>query len=235
MKKKFIAIAGNIGVGKSTLTGLLSSRFGWQPYYEVVDTNPYLSDFYENMKNWAFHLQVFFLSKRFEHHKRMIEEPQTVIQDRSIYEDAEVFSRNLYYEGKFDERDYRNYLSLFYCMTSYLKSPDLLIYLRASVDTLQHRIRSRGRSCEKEIPRPYLERLNQRYEEWVKNYKLGRVLIVDTENLNVVSRKNDLDRVADLVYETLSKQEEHKMNGKGNLAEVITFNPAEVRPHQPIA
>ena len=165
MNKKFIAIAGNIGVGKSTLTGLLGSRFGWKPYYEVVDTNPYLSDFYERMKDWAFHLQVFFLSKRFEHHKKMIEEPETVIQDRSIYEDAEVFSRNLYYEGKFVERDYRNYLSLFKCMTSYLKSPDLLIYLRASVDTLQHRIRSRGRSCEKEIPREYLERLNPPYKK----------------------------------------------------------------------
>ena len=160
------------------------------------------------MKQWAFHLQVFFLSRRFEHHKKMLEEPETVIQDRSIYEDAEVFSRNLYYEGKFAERDYRNYLSLFQCMTSYLKSPDLLIYLKASVETIQHRIRSRGRNCEQEIPREYLERLNQRYEEWVKNYELGQVLIVDTENLNVVTKKNDLDTVADLVYQTLKRQDQ---------------------------
>jgi len=219
--KKFIAIAGNIGVGKSTLTGLLASRFGWKPFYEVVDTNPYLTDFYADMKNWAFHLQVFFLSKRFEHHKNMLEEPETVIQDRSIYEDAEVFSRNLYYDGKFVERDYRNYLSLFKCMTSYLKSPDLLVYLRASVDTLSHRIRSRGRNCEKKIPRAYLERLNQRYDDWVKNYDLGQVLIVDTENLNVVTRKNDLDKVADLVFQTLEKQDKPKEK----LAKVITFNP----------
>ncbi|MBI4041684.1 MAG: deoxynucleoside kinase [Deltaproteobacteria bacterium] len=225
MKKKFLAIAGNIGVGKSTLTGLLSARFGWKPYYEVVDTNPYLKDFYEGMKNWAFHLQIFFLSKRFEHHKIMVGEPETVIQDRSIYEDAEVFSRNLYYEGKFDERDYRNYLALFNCMTSYLKSPDLLIYLRATVDTLEHRIRSRGRSCEQNIPRDYLERLNQRYEEWVKNYKMGPVLIVDTENLNVVSRQNDLDQVADLVYQTLLKQDERKDSDERNLAEIIYFPP----------
>lgn len=223
MKKKFIAIAGNIGVGKSTLTGLLASRFGWRPYYEVVDTNPYLSDFYDNMQNWAFHLQVFFLSKRFQHHKAMLQEPESVIQDRSIYEDAEVFSRNLYYEGKFNERDYRNYLALFSCMTSYLKAPDLLIYLRASLDTLQHRVRGRGRSCEKEIPREYLERLNQRYEEWVKNYKLGPVLIVDTENLNVVTRKNDLETVADLVYSTLKKQDQES----SKLAEIITFNPVK--------
>src|SRR3989338_9865089 len=223
MNKKFIAIAGNIGVGKSTLTGLLGSRFGWKPYYEVVDTNPYLSDFYESMKDWAFHLQVFFLSKRFEHHKKMIEEPETVIQDRSIYEDAEVFSRNLYYEGKFVERDYRNYLSLFKCMTSYLKSPDLLIYLRASVDTLQHRIQSRGRHCEKDIPREYLERLNQRYEEWVNNYKIGPVLIVDTENLNVVTRKNDLEGVADLFFIISEK----KKQSQKNLAEVIIFNPSK--------
>ena len=221
MKKKFIAIAGNIGVGKSTLTGLLSSRFGWKPYYEVVDTNPYLTDFYGNMKDWAFHLQVFFLSKRFQHHKQMIQEPETVIQDRSIYEDAEVFSKNLYYEGKFNERDFRNYLALFECMTSYLKVPDLLIYLRASVDTLQHRVRGRGRNCEKEIPREYLERLNQRYEEWVKNYNLGQVIIVDTEHLNVVTQKNDLEAVADLVYSTLEKQDQENEQ----LAKVIMFNP----------
>lgn len=224
MKKKFIAIAGNIGVGKSTLTGLLASRFGWTPYYEVVDTNPYLSDFYKEMRSWSFHLQVFFLSKRFQHHKKMLQDPGSVIQDRSIYEDAEVFSRNLYYEGKFSERDYRNYLSLFECMTSYLQAPDLLIYLKASVDTLEHRIRSRGRNCEQEMPREYLERLNQRYEDWVKNYKEGQVLIVDTEDLNVVTRKNDLDKVADLIFETLKKQE-HSTETSAN---VITFNPNSV-------
>lgn len=220
MTNKFIAIAGNIGVGKSTLTGLLSSRFGWKSYYEVVDTNPYLSDFYENMQNWSFHLQVFFLSKRFEHHKQMLQESQTVIQDRSIYEDAEVFSKNLYYEGKFNERDYRNYLSLFHCMTSYLKAPDLLIYLRASVETLLHRVKSRGRTCEKDIPREYLERLNQRYEEWILNYKIGPVLIVDTENLNVVTRKNDLETVCDLVYRTLEKKDLRQ-----DIAQIISFNP----------
>lgn len=220
MKKKFIAIAGNIGVGKSTLTGLLSGRFGWKPYYEVVDTNPYLADFYQQMKAWAFHLQIFFLSKRFQHHKELLAEPETVIQDRSIYEDVEVFSKNLYYEGKFDERDYRNYIALFKCMTDYLHPPDLLIYLRASVDTLEHRIRSRGRNCEKNIPRDYLERLNQRYEEWIRNYEFGPLLIVDTENLNVVTQKNDLETVADLVYKTLEKQE---TNPSG--ARIITFKP----------
>lgn len=222
MSQQFIAIAGNIGVGKSTLTGLLSSRFGWKPYYEVVDTNPYLSDFYDNMKSWAFHLQIFFLSKRFQHQKQIQLEPEVVIQDRSIYEDVEVFSKNLYYEGKFDERDYRNYLSLFQCMTSYLKVPDLLIYLKASVDTLEHRIKSRGRSCEKDIPREYLERLNQRYEEWISNYKLGPVLIVDTENLNVVTRKNDLGLVADLIYKTLHEQDAGQPQTQGK---VITFTP----------
>ncbi len=144
-KSLFVAVAGNIGAGKSSLTRLLSEHFGWNPYFESVDDNPYLPDFYADMKRWSFHLQIYFLANRFKHHKRMTESGEPVIQDRSIYEDAEIFARNLHDIGKMDDRDYSNYVSLFQVMTDYLKSPDLMVYLRASVDTLIQQI-SRSRA-----------------------------------------------------------------------------------------
>ncbi|MCL4538075.1 MAG: deoxynucleoside kinase, partial [Bacteroidetes bacterium] len=144
----FISIAGNIGSGKSSLTKLLSRHFGWVPFYESVDDNPYLSDFYADMKRWSFHLQVYFLSNRFMNHKKIIEMPESVVQDRSIYEDVEIFARNLHEMGNMDKRDYENYRELFSIMVEYLRPPDLLIYLRANIETLLRQIRLRGRSYE---------------------------------------------------------------------------------------
>jgi len=136
--KWFVAVSGNIGSGKSTITTLLSERLGWKPYYEIVDENPYLPDFYGDMPRWSFHLQVFFLSKRFQHHQEIVQAQHSVIQDRTIYEDAEIFARNLYLQGLMDERDFRNYYELFNTMLRFLHPPDLIIYLKATVPTLMN-------------------------------------------------------------------------------------------------
>ncbi len=198
-KSLFVAVAGNIGAGKSSLTRLLAGRFGWKPYFESVDDNPYLSDFYGDMKRWSFHLQIYFLANRFKHHKRMTESDEPVIQDRSIYEDAEIFARNLHDIGKMDDRDYSNYVSLFEVMTDYLKSPNLMIYLRASIETLVQQISRRGRSFEQGIPREYLEQLNKHYENWISSYRRGPLLIVESDNLDFVNREGDLDQIVRLV------------------------------------
>jgi hypothetical protein len=198
-KSLFVAVAGNIGAGKSSLTRLLAERFGWNPYFESVDDNPYLPDFYGDMSRWSFHLQIYFLANRFKHHKRMTESGESVIQDRSIYEDAEIFARNLHDIGKMDDRDYTNYASLFQVMTDYLKSPDLMIYLRASIDTLVQQISRRGRSFEQGIQREYLEQLNKHYEDWITNYHRGPLLIIESDNLDFVNRQTDLEQIVHLV------------------------------------
>jgi len=203
-KSLFVAVAGNIGAGKSSLTRLLAERFGWNPYFESVDDNPYLPDFYGDMSRWSFHLQIYFLANRFKHHKRMTESGESVIQDRSIYEDAEIFARNLHDIGKMDDRDYSNYVSLFQVMTDYLKSPDLMIYLRASIDTLVQQISRRGRSFEQGIQREYLEQLNKHYEDWITNYRRGPLLIIESDNLDFVNRQTDLELVVRLVNARLS-------------------------------
>jgi len=192
--KWFVAVSGNIGSGKSTVTTLLSERLGWRPYYEVVDENPYLADFYANMRHWSFHLQVFFLSKRFQHHQEIVRAPGSVIQDRTIYEDAEIFARNLYLQGLMDERDFRNYYELFNTMLPFLKPPDLILYLGASVPILMDRIRHRARDYEQQIPDAYLAQLNDRYREWIDNFTLCPVLTVDADRL-------DLTRLDELVEE----------------------------------
>lgn len=198
-KKYFICIAGNIGSGKSSLTQKLSERYGWKAYFESVDDNPYLPDFYADMKRWAFHLQVYFLSKRFQTHKEIIESSSSVIQDRSIYEDVEIFARNLHEIGKMDDRDYNNYRSLFYTMTDYLRPPDLMIYLDCPIETLLHQIQRRGRSYEQSIPREYLEQLNQHYKTWIKSYDLGPLLIIDNTDLDFVHRDEDFSFVIELI------------------------------------
>lgn len=203
-KSLFVAVAGNIGAGKSSLTRLLAERFGWNPYFESVDDNPYLPDFYGDMSRWSFHLQIYFLANRFKHHKRMTDSGESVIQDRSIYEDAEIFARNLHDIGKMDDRDYSNYVSLFQVMTDYLKSPDLMIYLRASIDTLVKQISRRGRSFEQGIQREYLEQLNKHYEDWITSYHRGPLLIIESDNLDFVNRQTDLEQVVSLVKERLS-------------------------------
>jgi deoxyadenosine/deoxycytidine kinase len=201
--KLFCAVAGNIGSGKSTLTGLLAERFSWRAYYEHVEGNPYLPDFSARMERWAFHLQVYFLSKRFQHHQEILAAPESVIQDRTIYEDAEIFARNLHDMGHLDARDYENYRELFSVMTQFLEPPDLLVYLRTSVPVLVERIRTRGREFEQEIPTPYLERLNHYYEDWIGRFDLAPVLVVETDALNLVDEREELEQVARRVQRRL--------------------------------
>jgi deoxyadenosine/deoxycytidine kinase len=187
----YVAIAGNIGAGKSSLTRILASYFRWEAFYERVDDNPYLADFYEDMRRWSFNLQVFFLSSRFAHQKHIEEAGFSVVQDRSIYEDAEIFARNLHEMGLMDERDFENYQSLFALMTGYLRPPDLLVYLRASVPTLVRQIQARGRDFETNIRIDYLERLNAHYENWIDHYTDGPKLIIDTDDLDFVNESAD--------------------------------------------
>jgi deoxyadenosine/deoxycytidine kinase len=201
--KKYVAIAGNIGAGKSSLTRLLSGYFKWESMYERVDDNPYLSDFYEDMQRWSFNLQVFFLSSRFNHQRRIEDLPHSIVQDRSIYEDAEIFARNLYEMGLMATRDFENYTELFKIMTSYLRSPDLLVYLRASVPTLVGHIQSRGRAFETTIRIEYLERLNTHYENWIERYDLGPKLIVDVDELDFVNVDRDQSQIIALIESRL--------------------------------
>jgi len=203
-RKVFVAVAGNIGAGKSSLTRLLSERFGWKPYFESVDDNPYLSDFYADMKRWSFTLQVYFLSNRFRSHKAIVEGPHSVILDRAIYEDAEIFTRNLHEIGMMDLRDYRNYIALYEVMTEYLRAPDLMIYLRAGVDTLLKQIRLRGRDFEQSIRREYLEQLNRHYESWMNRYSLGPLLVVESDTLDFVNRPEDLEKIAGMIEQKLA-------------------------------
>ncbi|HET6618245.1 MAG TPA: deoxynucleoside kinase [Gemmatimonadota bacterium] len=201
--KTFCAVAGNIGSGKSTLTGLLAERFAWRPYFEHVEGNPYLSDFYADMARWAFHLQVYFLSKRFQHHQEILASIESVIQDRTIYEDAEIFARNLHENGYIDRRDYDNYRELFDTMVHFLDPPDVLIYLRTSVPVLAERIRSRGRDYEQTIPVDYLAQLERHYEDWIARWELSPVLIVETDACNLVLEEAELASVADRVQRLL--------------------------------
>ena len=189
--KKYIAVAGNIGAGKSSLTNVLSGYFKWQPFFERVDDNPYLADFYNDMRRWSFNLQVFFLSSRFKHQREIEEAPHSVVQDRSIYEDAEIFARNLFEMSLMSARDYENYTELFSIMTSYLTPPDLLIYLRASVPTLVDHIQHRGRDYETTIRIEYLQRLSRLYEDWIDRYDLGPKMIVDVDVLDFVNKPED--------------------------------------------
>lgn len=199
---KFIAIAGNIGAGKSSLTGLLGKNFKWKAYYESVDDNPYLSDFYDDMRRWSFNLQIYFLSSRFRHQKEMQESGNNLIQDRTIYEDVEIFAKNLHDMGLMSDRDYENYCTLFHEMANYLRPPDLLIYLRAEVPTLVRQIQKRGRNYENTIRIEYLERLNGLYEDWIDRYEHDK-LIIDTDNLDFVNSKEDLGKVIELIEQRL--------------------------------
>lgn len=203
-KKYFVSVAGNIGSGKSSLTRLIANHLDWVPYYESVQSNPYLKDFYANMKRWSFQLQVYFLSHRFKIQKKIAASIKSVIQDRSIYEDVEIFARNLYLMGRMEARDYKNYRSLFYEMVDYLNPPDLIVYLKANVNTLMKQISTRGRSFEKGIERAYLERLNRSYGQWIGNYKLGKVITVDTNALDFVSNKEHFDFILYKITKALS-------------------------------
>lgn len=194
-KKWFVAVAGNIGVGKSSLTQLLGERLGWQPFFEAVDENPYLQDFYDDMAQWSFHSQVYFLSRRLQHHRKLLDHPGHVIQDRSIYEDAEIFAKNLHLQGKLSERDYRCYRDLYEGIGAFLPPPHLLIYLQAPVGVLAERIAMRGRDYERQISIDYLAQLNRLYDEWVESWQTCPVFLIPTATLDFVHRPEDLDHI----------------------------------------
>jgi deoxyadenosine/deoxycytidine kinase len=218
--KHFVAVAGNIGVGKSTLVAKLAGHLHWNPYYEPVTENPYLEDFYGDMRAWAFQSQVFFLRHRLSMHLDLLADPVSVIQDRSVYEDAEIFAKNLFLSGQMDERDYASYRDLYKLLCDMLRPPDLVIYLRASVPTLQRRISQRGRDFESKISPDYLQQLNDLYEDWVNNFSLCPVLTVPTDDMNFVTNEGLVDLV------TLKMSE--KLMGK----EEVVFLPEEVKSYK---
>lgn len=190
-----IAIAGNIGSGKTTLAGLLAKNYGWEAHYEDVETNPYLNNFYEDMQRWSFNLQIYFLNSRFRQIVDIRNSGKTIIQDRTIYEDAYIFAPNLHAMGLMSSRDFDNYSSLFQLMSTFIKPPDLLIYLKAGVPTLVNQIQKRGRDYENTIRLDYLKRLNERYDEWINGYDLGKLLIINVDNNKFSEKPSDLGEV----------------------------------------
>ncbi len=194
-----IAIAGNIGSGKTTLTELLAKHYKWEAHYEDVDENPYLNDFYDDMQRWSFNLQIYFLKSRFNQIMEIRKSGKNVIQDRTIYEDAMIFAPNLFDMELMTERDFNNYNNLFELMGSMVEAPDLLIYLRSSVPTLVNNIQKRGRDYEETIRLDYLKNLNTRYENWIKNYSKGKLLIIDAENIDFLENPEDLNSIIDKV------------------------------------
>jgi deoxyadenosine/deoxycytidine kinase len=202
--KVFVGIAGNIGAGKSTLTAMLGQRLGWEPFYEANAENPYLADFYIDMPRWSFHSQVFFLGKRLEHHRQLLDHPGSVVQDRTVYEDAEVFAKNLYRQGQLSERDYDAYLRLYSAICAFVPPPDLLIYLEASVDTLLHRIHHRGREYERRIAPEYLDQLNQLYAAWITGWTACRVVTINTDDIDFQNVSAHLSQIEDIVRSALA-------------------------------
>ena len=196
---RHIAIAGNIGVGKTSLSEKLSKHYNWEVQYEDTSTNPYLSDFYEDMKRWSFNLQVYFLNSRYRQILDIRQGDKTVIQDRTIYEDANIFAPNLYEMGLMSKRDFDNYSDLFKAMTMYVSGPDLLIYLRASIPTLVDHIQLRGRDYEGSISLDYLKRLNGKYEKWIEGYKDGKLLIVNVDDIDFIGSQEDFATVVEKV------------------------------------
>ena len=194
-----IAVAGNIGSGKTTLTKLLSKHYKWTPHFEDVDSNPYLESFYEDMKRWSFNLQIYFLNSRLRHIVDIRKGNKTVIQDRTIYEDAYIFAPNLHDMGLMTNRDFENYLSLFHLVTSLIQPPDLLIYLKADVATLVNQIQKRGRAYESSIRLDYLQSLNDRYDKWTTNYMEGKILIIDVNTNNFSDKPEDLGLVIEKI------------------------------------
>ncbi|MBL7111738.1 MAG: deoxynucleoside kinase [Bacteroidales bacterium] len=194
-----IAVAGNIGSGKTTLTSILAKHYGWEPHFEDVDENPYLNDFYQDMQRWSFNLQIYFLNSRFNQILDIKKSGKDIIQDRTIYEDAFIFAPNLHSMGLMSTRDFENYFTLFNLVSSLINAPDLIIYLRASIPTLVNQIQNRGRKYESSIRLDYLKRLNERYEAWIESYNLGKLLIVDADNYNFPDSTDDVSSVIDKI------------------------------------
>jgi hypothetical protein len=207
MANLFVAIAGNIGSGKTTLTKLLTDRWGWEPYFESVHDNPYLADFYKDMRRWAFPLQTYFLTRRFADHQRIVARKSSVIQDRTIYEDAEIFARTQYESGSMDERDWKTYQMLAQVMCDHLVPPDLLVYVRRSIPGLLERIRRRGRPYEQGISIDYLTRLHRAYERWAAQYRRGRILVIDSDELDFLENRAHLEAIARRITEALAQRD----------------------------
>ena len=205
--RHFVVVAGNIGSGKTTLTKKLSIRLGWKPFFESVQDNPYLADFYDNMSRWSFPLQVYFLNHRFNTHKNIESGLASSVQDRSIYEDANIFARALFEQGDLDARDYENYCKLYESMIQYLSPPTLMIFLKRSVPKLQERIQLRGRDYEQAIPVDYLTKLNQYYDDWYDSYELGKSLIVDTDDLDFLENEDHFDKLVQKIHDSIDQQE----------------------------
>ena len=196
---RHIAICGNIGCGKTTLTEKLAKHYGWDPLFESVDQNPYLRDFYEDMTRWAFHLQIYFLNSRFRQVNEIRSNSRTTIQDRTIYEDAYIFAANLHKSGHISERDYQSYLDIFKSMISFVEAPDLMIYLKADIPKLVSQIQKRGRDFEYAIRLDYLKNLNEHYENWIGHYKEGKLLVIDVNNLDFVERIEDFSLIVNKI------------------------------------
>lgn len=206
--KKFITVAGNIGVGKSSLVLRLSHRLRWQAFFEPEANNPYLADFYKDMDAWGFHSQIFFLGHRLRVYRELTDCPDSVILDRSLYEDAEVFAYTLYQNGHLSRRDHETYEAIYHSLLNFLPTPDLVIYLRATVDTLVERIQQRDRDYERTIDRGYLQQLNDAYENWIKNFSLCPVLVVPADNLDFVAQSAHMDLILSKVEEKISGKDE---------------------------
>jgi deoxyadenosine/deoxycytidine kinase len=201
---QFIAVAGNIGAGKSTLTEMLANSFGWKPFYEANAENPYLADFYRDMTRWSFHSQVFFLGKRLEHHRKLVDHPGSVVQDRTVYEDAEIFARNLYEQNQMTRRDYDAYRRLYRAIASFLPPPSLILYLEADVDTLMAHIKNRGRDFERNISADYLQQLNRLYSEWIDSWTACPVLRVPMNRMDFKHNPADYETIVQQVRGMLS-------------------------------
>jgi deoxyadenosine/deoxycytidine kinase len=205
--KIFIAVAGNIGTGKTTLSQMLSERFGWNAHFEAVTDNPYLADFYQDMTRWSFPLQIFFLNNRFRAHQNITQGTNSAIQDRSIYEDANIFARNLFEAGNMEERDYKNYLELYNVMCSYLNPPDLIIYLKKTLPRLKAQISRRARDYEANIPDQYLANLNRFYDDWMGGYAMGKKLIIESDDLDFVANSADFDLICSRIVSSLDQRD----------------------------
>ncbi len=206
----FVSVAGNIGVGKSMVTTMIGEVFGWRMFFEPVINNPYLDDYYQDMKRWSFHLQVYFLSKRFEIQKKILDEPGSAVQDRTIYEDVEIFAPTLHRIGCMDDRDYENYREIFRNMASFLQPPDLIIYLSCRPETALERVRQRGRECESEIPLDFLRRLHEAYGDWIERAPaLCPVRIIDTEQVNLRDDEGEQARLLQMIRDAHLEKHEH--------------------------